>query len=401
MNRLLFPDDQQFWFETRRLFGNASYGGTDFGEVMAASETITAGDYDSWYSSYRTMAGRLTKEAQSAHLVTRRDLLLRASSYAFTAGFFLHEHPDDPRINSSYDLSVDSFDEAAGLFNPAIELVEIPYDDTVLRGYFYPASGAGPQRTLIMHSGMDGSCQELHFQGAAAGAERGYNVLTFDGPGQPSTLRRSGLKFRPDWEHVISAVINHLALDARVDQARIALQGMSFGGYLAPRAAAFESRIAAVVACDGIYDMSNTITALLPWSHDDIERRASADDDPELDAALAQIVAGGPTARWAFAHGRYALGAATNREFLAQLMRYSLAGGIAEQIICPTLVCEAEADLFFADQTTTEAFRLYDHISAPRTLISFTNAEGAGEHCQVGASRLLAGRIYDWLDDAI
>jgi pimeloyl-ACP methyl ester carboxylesterase len=401
MNRLLFPDDQQFWFETRRLFGNASYGGTDFGEIMAASETITAGDYDSWYSSYRTMADRLVDEARSAHPVTRRDLLLRASSYAFTAGFFLHGHPGDPRIDSSYDLSVDSFNQAAALFDPAIERVEIPYDDTVLRGYFYPAGGAGPQRTLIMHSGLDGSCQELHFQGAAAGIERGYNVVTFDGPGQPSTLRHSGLKFRPDWEHVITAVIDHLSLDARVDQDRIAVQGMSFGGYLAPRAAAYEPRIAAVVACDGIYDMANSITALLPWSHDDLERRANADHDPELDASLAQIVAGGPTARWAFAHGQYALGVTTNRAFLAELMRYSLAGGVAERITCPTLVCEAEADIFFADKTTTEARRLYDHLEAPRTLIGFTNAEGAGEHCQVGASRLLAGRIYDWLDDVM
>lgn len=401
MKPLLFPNDQQFWFETLRLFGNASYGGTDFGEIMAASETISAGDYDSWYTSYRALADRLTTEATTAHPITRRDLLLRASSYAFTAGFFLHGDPDDPRINSSYDLSVESFTEAAALFTPIIERVEIPYDGIVLRGYFYPAPGAGPHRTLIMHSGLDGGCEELHYQGASAGADRGYNVLTFDGPGQPSALRHAGLKFRPDWEHVIAAVIDYLCLDDRVDQSRIALQGMSFGGYLAPRAAAFERRLAAVVACDGIYDASNAITEALPWDYDEIKLRAHSTDDRELDAALEKMAATGPTARWAFGHGQYVLGARTNRQFLAKLMHYSLRDGIAEQIECPTLVCEAETDHFFADTTTTEARRLFDHIRAPKTLISFTTDEGAGEHCQAGAARLLVGRVYDWLDTAM
>jgi hypothetical protein len=39
-----------------------------------------------------------------------------------------------------------------------------------------------------------------------------------------------------------------------VDPKRIALTGISFGGYLAPRAAAFEKRIKACIANSGIYD---------------------------------------------------------------------------------------------------------------------------------------------------
>ena len=59
-----------------------------------------------------------------------------------------------------------------------------------------------------MHSGFDGTCEEMHFIGAGAGQERGYNVLTFDGPGQPAALHLEGLTFRPDWEHVITPVLN-------------------------------------------------------------------------------------------------------------------------------------------------------------------------------------------------
>ena len=39
-----------------------------------------------------------------------------------------------------------------------------------------------------------------------------------------------------------------------VDASRIALEGLSLGGYLAPRAAAFEPRLAACIANGGVYD---------------------------------------------------------------------------------------------------------------------------------------------------
>ncbi|MFC7643421.1 hypothetical protein ACFQX6_23300 [Streptosporangium lutulentum] len=62
----------------------------------------------------------------------------------------------------------------------------------------------------MMHNGFDGSAEEMHFVGAAALVERGYHVLTFDGPGQPGPMHREGLVFRPDWENVVGPVLDHL-----------------------------------------------------------------------------------------------------------------------------------------------------------------------------------------------
>jgi hypothetical protein len=42
---------------------------------------------------------------------------------------------------------------------------------------------------------------------------------------------------------------------------------------------------------------------------------------------------------------------------------------------------------------------LCEHLTCPKTMIRFTNEEGAGAHCQVGADRLANARIFDWLDD--
>jgi hypothetical protein len=60
MRPLLFPDDQQFWYETLRALGHTAYGGADIGEVVTTAARISAGDYDSWYAPPRngTTSGR-------------------------------------------------------------------------------------------------------------------------------------------------------------------------------------------------------------------------------------------------------------------------------------------------------------------------------------------------------
>jgi len=122
-----------------------------------------------------------------------------------------------------------------------------------------------------------------------------------------------------------------------------------------------------------------------------------ADSAPQADDAINAMMAANPTARWAITHGSYVMGTPTPRAFLASYLDYTLGGGVAERITCPTLVCDAEQDLFFAGQPE----QLYDHLTCPRTLLRFTTAEGAGAHCHSGAQRTAFARIYDWLDDVL
>ncbi|WP_033288480.1 alpha/beta hydrolase family protein [Amycolatopsis jejuensis] len=396
MKQLLFHDDPQFWFETLAALGQITYGGADFGEVIAIASKIESGNYDSWYDAWFAGAERLSAEAAKAHPISARDAYLRASTYYRRAEFFLHGNPEDPRINEAYERNVECFQRALETID-GVDPIEIPYDGQVLRGYFYRAPGTGPKPLVLVHNGFDGAAEDLHFGGATGGPERGYHVLTFDGPGQPSAVHRDGLKFRPDWEHVVSQVIDYAIADPDVDPEKIALVGWSLGGMLAPRAAAFEPRLSAVVAVDGLFDAAAAVTKHLPWDRAEVVRRANAPADPELDDLLAAGRATSPTMRWAFGHGRYVMGGATDREFLAKYLEYHLGDGVAERITCPVLVCDAPEDLFF----TGEPRRLYDHLTGPKTLLEFTSEEGAEAHCHVGALRLANARIYDWLDDAL
>src|SRR5271154_614544 len=197
MNPLLFPEDTSFRYETQRTLGHTAYGGADIGEVLTTAQAITAGDYDSWYDEWLATADWVAAEAEKmlagGHRISARDGLTRANNYYRTAEFYLHGNPDDPRIDHAYNRARECFHTAAALFEPPLEPVEIPYENTVLHGYFYRAAGSipgsdqdtTPRPTIIMHSGFDGTCEELHWIGAAAAQERGYHVLTFDGRDNP------------------------------------------------------------------------------------------------------------------------------------------------------------------------------------------------------------------------
>lgn len=106
------------------------------------------------------------------------------------------------------------------LFYFKVETVEIPYEGTILSGYYYhlekqntndknmerigDANQAGSEKrirkfdipssnnspTLLVHEGFDSILEELYAYAAAPALERGYNCLTFEGPGQGEVIRK-------------------------------------------------------------------------------------------------------------------------------------------------------------------------------------------------------------------
>ena len=100
--------------------------------------------------------------------------------------------------------------------------------------------------------------------GVAAALERGYAALVFDGPGQNALLWLQHIPFRPDWEKVITPVVDFLLQRKDIDPKRIALSGISQAGYWVLRALAFEQRIAAGVVDPGVMDVSVAFFRELP-----------------------------------------------------------------------------------------------------------------------------------------
>ena len=166
---------------------------------------IKAGDYDSWYDAWNTAGDRLAGEADGqlarGHTVQLRGTTTFAPpTITARRSFFLHATPKDPRVVRAYSRQIETYKAATGLFDVAIEPVEIPYEAISLPGYFHRVDQSDqPRPLLIMHTGFDGSAEEMHWSGARAAVARGYHVLAFDGPGQSGPLHRADLPFRPDW----------------------------------------------------------------------------------------------------------------------------------------------------------------------------------------------------------
>ncbi|UJF33396.1 hypothetical protein [Paenibacillus hexagrammi] len=97
--------------------------------------------------------------------------------------------------------------------------------------------------------------------------------------------------------------------------------------------------------------------------------------------------------RWAVENGMFTFQANSILELVEKTEPFCLTG-IASLIQCPTLVCKAEADHFFAGQPQ----RLFDELTCPKTIMAFTQEDGAEEHCQMGALQLYNHRLFEWLD---
>src|ERR1700678_567119 len=295
-----FPDNIEYWFEAKRAFGAASYGSSEFGEVMASLNRIASGDVDSWYNEWNATAERVFAEAEAqraaGHRVSARDGYLRATTYFRNSEFFLHGNHEDPRIYSAYKKSIAAYKLCCILYDPPILPMEIPYENTTLPGYFHRVDASDTKRPLlILHTGFDGSAEEMHGEGARAGVERGWNVLTFDGPGQYGPIHRERLPFRPDWEKVVTPVVAFALTLPGVDPGKIALMGISMGGVLAPRAAAFEKRISALVANDGIYVFGVTqLAAVPPDQREAFIAAVNQKEAPELDRKIVAAMAAPP-----------------------------------------------------------------------------------------------------------
>jgi pimeloyl-ACP methyl ester carboxylesterase len=385
--------------QTLRTAGSAPYGGADIGECLAAAARVRGSDLDSWYDAWESTAiAALTLaegELAAGRTESARLAFWRSSSYFRTAGVMLMGTPPDPRLVDSYTRQTDAFRRGAALLGVPPEIVQIPYEDTTLPGYFFRAGeGQRPRATVILTGGYDGTAEELYFFNGAAALARGYHVLAFDGPGQGAALLRQGLVLRPDWENVVTPVVDYLVCRPDVDASKIALIGLSLGGYLAPRAASAEHRLAACIADCGSYDLFASALERIPGPLASGLAEGGGTAAAVLRRVL-RILERKPTAGWALRRGQQVHGAADPIQYLRSLRDYSLKDR-ADKITCPMFVCNAEGD-----DISQSAPQLAAALTCETEFITFTASEGAGDHCEAGARTLYHARSFGWLDRSL
>jgi pimeloyl-ACP methyl ester carboxylesterase len=382
-----------------RALPHAVYGGADFGECFTTVERVGNRGVDEWYTEWMATADRVANIAQACeaggHLVSAREAYFRASSYYHVAYFPLFGKPVDPRLRRAFESETAVFLRAAAFCDPAVEAVEIPFEGRTLPGYFLRCSGdARPRPTLVHVNGYDSNIQEMYFAHGPAALRRGYHVLLLDGPGQGRNLIRDGVPFRPDWETVVRAAVDYALARPEVDGKRVVLAGWSFGGFLAPRAAAFEHRIAALIADPGQWDQADNLLAMgVPG-----EVLANIENiDPALFTPFEEkLRSADPMTQWRIRQrGFWAHGVNTLYELIREMVRFEITS-VVQNIQCPTLVTQSEGD-----PVSRGAPKLYEALRCPKMLVAFTAAEGSGGHCEALARTLYHQRVFDWLDETL
>jgi hypothetical protein len=397
-------------FETLFTLGSAGYGCSEVGEVVAAVNRINAGgaSYQTYYNGFMAMARSVDalagRELDAGHTASARSAFLRAASYYDACLFFVLGTSSRAQEASVYGAMQRCWDLATQLFDPPFERVRIPYGRTWMPGYLLrPDTRTVRRPTVILNNGSDAQNVDLYAFGGAAALERGYNALIFEGPGQGSMLFEREIPLRVDWEHVVTPVVDYLISRPDVDRKRIAITGWSLCGESVIRAAAYEHRLAAVVADPGV------LNAWLAWPAQirDLFSPESTKEQvngewlaviPHLDAVDRFTLA----KRAELYAKQFLLSARAGRMFtdlwlLGTIQMALNVSKVARLVTSPTLVTSYQDDQFVPGQARS----VYDLLRSHRAYYSFTSADGAEYHDAPMAPQTRNQVVFDWLDDTL
>jgi hypothetical protein len=391
-----FFADPDFDFETRIALGNAACGVGDVGLVLATVAGITDGDRSSWFAAWTQRAdrlGALGDEWRAAGNLSGASWAYLAASEACSRALIavdgLPAEQGDAVLVPTFRRGRRYWDAMIDASNGRFVRVAVSYENTTLPGYLLRPDATGAARpTLVMTNGSDGSLSSLWASGVPDAHERGWNVFVYDGPGQQSMLFDHGVPFRPDWEAVLTPVVDALVARADVDAAALTAYGISQAGYWLPRALAFEHRFAAAVADPGVVDVSTSWMAHLPL---ELVQLLDAGQKDLFDRYLKEGSSDPALAR-TFAFRARPYGIDDPFDLFTAVRQYQLRD-VAGRIRTPLLILDPEDEQFWPGQ----AEQLAGLLTAPHEVVRFGVADGANWHCQPLARRLTVQRMLGWL----
>jgi dienelactone hydrolase len=327
-----------------------------------------------WSKGADTLIELADEDLQRGRTLSASNKLMRAANYLITAER-LQAHGSEGRI-ALYRRHLATFYQALGLGGSGAYRVSIPYQGQHLSGIFLPAKGVtGRQPVLVQVNGFD-STKEMRFmaQLPAMLAARGIASLVLDQPGTGEALRLHGITARHDAEHWATPVYEWLAARPDVDPARIGMEGVSLGGYYAPRAVAFEPRFACGVSWGANHD----------WR--DVQKRRL-----EREGNL-------PVPHY-WAHACWVFGAKDIDDFMQKAEHMHL-DGVLDRIRVPFLVTHGKHD---SQIPLKWAHRTYEQLvnSPRRELVIFDERTGGVQHSSVDNSGPALDCISDFVAECL
>jgi dienelactone hydrolase len=396
----VFFKEEALNFQMLFALGGAGYGAAEVGEVLATFDRIHAkGDtYRATYEEFlrlgRQTRSRADKEHAAGRTASARSSYLRAAMYLDQALFFVlaSKTPTRHQEGVVYAEMEAAFAQAARLFEPRFEPVRIPWDGGTIPGWFLSPGGMGRRPTVILNNGSDAQNIDMYVYGGAAAIERGWNALIIEGPGQGGNLFLRSQVFTPDWQRVITPVVDFLRARPGVDKGRISLIGQSFGGLLVARAAVHERRLAGLVTDTGVTNAFWSWEQELPKAMLELLRAERATEFDHIWNEIPKEL--NEAGRFAVAKRSEIYGNGGGYERMSNASRFVLSRAEADRLTLPMAITAPELEASFTGQQT----KLHRWVGANSTLLPFTVAEGGEYHCEPMAPQLRNERVFDWLE---
>jgi len=331
-------------------------------------------DYADFKREFLTLAERALADGQR----------LKGAYYLRAAEFFML--PDEAAKRPAREQFLRLMWEHYGVAET--DHFSIPYERGTLFAYrFCPARAKG---TIVIFGGFDSYIEEW-FAMLFALRDAGYAVIAFEGPGQGAVLEDARIPMTHEWEKPIKAVLDFFHLDD------VTLIGLSLGGELSLRAAAYERRVRRVVADDAMTDMFEcALRQVKPAARMVLKALLAIGAARAVNALVMSAMKRSLVARWGITQGMHVTGSQTPDAFLRKMRRYRTAA-ISPRVTQHVLLMAGAEDHYvplhqFSDQIRT----LRNARSVTARL--FTRHEQAQNHCQIGNIGLSLHVIDDWID---
>jgi pimeloyl-ACP methyl ester carboxylesterase len=306
---------------------------------------------------------------------------INAAFYYRAAEFFVL--PSDPDKELLYDRFSDAFYNHAFAGEP-FEQYRVPYEGAYLPALRLPAQQGPARGTIVIHGGFDSFIEEW-YSCATFFAARGYDVILFEGPGQGAALKKAGLALTHEWEKPVKAVLDYFVLDD------VTLLGISMGGWMCFRAAAFEPRIRRVIASSIAYDYmqflpepARVIIMYLFRFRGLMDRIAAM----KMNASYQE--------RWGINNLMYITKTKPPMDATDVLLRFNAENQHPERVLQDVLILTGAEDHFIPLKMHDRQVRALGNARSVTARI-FTREEQAQNHCQIGNLGLALNVMLDWI----
>lgn len=372
-----FHQDVAFNFQLNRFY---SFGCLSYDTIAKIGRELT--DFESWSKSFLSRAELFHNSG---------DLVASATCLRAALFFMLDDKADASKQIQKSQLYEQCMNEYQAAYKDAgLTYVYVPFE----AGYFpviYKCHTSGSKGDIVIHGGYDSFIQEF-IPLMQYIYSNGYNVYMFEGFGQGEVLSRCQMEMKPEWEICTKVILDYFQLN------EVTLIGISLGGYLAARAAAYEDRIKRVVLYDLIYDFYGAVLVKAP---DELKKLINnlmeTPDSPEW-KSIEDLMKANPFSLWLFQQGRHVFGNITTLyDYYKCIMNYNT-------IVFSPLIRQDVLILAGAEDIYTVYFEKQMKALTNAKSVSgriFTKEESASHHCQVGNVQLALDYILNWVDSKL